>query len=102
MQSMRPDLLNWPILFRKYVHTKRKKARRFQQGLKTWIRSRVAVFELNTYFLVVQKAIIIEYESDHGQKEQEGGKRKFEQQRASQNQGSIQGRFEKRHEFEDN
>ena len=32
-----------------YVDTERNKARRFQQGLKTWIRSKVTVFELNTY-----------------------------------------------------
>ena len=52
-----------------YVDTEGKKARRFQKGLKTWIRSRVTVFELNTYSVVVQKAMIIEGKSDQGQRE---------------------------------
>ena len=45
-----------------YVDTYKKRARRFQQELKSWIRSRVAVFELTTYSAVVQKAMIIEGE----------------------------------------
>ena len=36
------------------------------------------MFKLNTYSVVVQKAMIIESESDQGQREQEGRKRKFE------------------------
>ena len=43
-----------------YVDTGKKKARRFQQGLRTWIHSRVAVFDLNTYSAVVKKAMIME------------------------------------------
>ncbi|XP_074327658.1 uncharacterized protein LOC141665572 [Apium graveolens] len=35
------------------VDTNEKRAKRFQQGLKPWIRSRVAVFELTTYTAVI-------------------------------------------------
>ncbi|KAL8099164.1 hypothetical protein AgCh_031730 [Apium graveolens] len=61
-----------------YVDTNRKKAKRFQQGLKPWIRGKVAIFELDTYAGVVQKAMIAETESEIFQKEKEGKKRKFE------------------------
>ncbi|XP_074377152.1 uncharacterized protein LOC141718672 [Apium graveolens] len=37
------------------VDTDEKRAKRFQQGLKLWIRSRVAVFELTTYTACKQK-----------------------------------------------
>ena len=46
--------------------------------------------------------MIIKGESDQGQREHEGRKRKFEQQRIGQNQESIQGRFNKSPEFQDN
>ncbi|XP_063949981.1 uncharacterized protein LOC135152802 [Daucus carota subsp. sativus] len=46
-----------------YVDTEEKRAKRFQQGLKPWLRSRVAAFELTTYAEVVQKAMVIEGES---------------------------------------
>ncbi|KAL8134988.1 hypothetical protein AgCh_009856 [Apium graveolens] len=36
-----------------YVDTDRKKAKRFQQGLTSWIRAKVAIFELDTYAGVV-------------------------------------------------
>ena len=42
-----------------YVNTYEKRAKRFQQGLRPWIRSKVAVFELSTYVDVVQKAMIV-------------------------------------------
>ncbi|KAL8108572.1 hypothetical protein AgCh_024881 [Apium graveolens] len=61
-----------------YVDTDRKKAKRFQQGLKPWIRGKVAIFELDTYAGVVQKAMITETESEMSQKEKESKKRKFE------------------------
>ena len=51
------------------VYTDEKRAKRFQQGLKPWIHRRVAVFELMTYTSVVQKAMIIEGESEASQKE---------------------------------
>ncbi|XP_074342219.1 uncharacterized protein LOC141679685 [Apium graveolens] len=50
------------------VDTDEKRAKRFQQGLKPWIRSRVAVFKLMTYTAVVQKAVIIKGESKASQK----------------------------------
>ena len=75
---------------------------RFQKGLKIWIRSRVAVFESNTYYVVVRKAMIIESESEQGQREHEGRKRKFEQQRGSQTQGNVQGHLNKRLGFQNN
>ncbi|XP_074356502.1 uncharacterized protein LOC141696231 [Apium graveolens] len=46
------------------VDTDERRAKRFQQRLKPWIRTRVAVFELTTYTAVVQKAIINEEESE--------------------------------------
>ena len=36
-----------------YVDTERKKAKRFQQGLKSWICSKLAILELDTYAAVV-------------------------------------------------
>ncbi|XP_074327628.1 uncharacterized protein LOC141665543 [Apium graveolens] len=59
-----------------------KRVKRFQQGLKPWIRSRAAVFELMTYTTVVQKAVIIEGESEASQKEK--------------GPGSFQNRFNRR------
>ncbi|KAL8131237.1 hypothetical protein AgCh_007237 [Apium graveolens] len=61
-----------------YVDTDRKKAKRFQQGLKPWIRRKVAIFELDTYVGVVQKAMIAETESEMFQKDKESKKRKVE------------------------
>ncbi|XP_074351340.1 uncharacterized protein LOC141690434 [Apium graveolens] len=40
-----------------YVDSQQKRAKRFQQRLKPWIRSHVAAFELTTYTEVVQKAM---------------------------------------------
>jgi len=68
------------------VDTDEKRAKRFQQGLKPWIRSRVAVFELTTYTAVVQKAMIIEGESEAAQKEK--------------GPGNFQNRFNKRPGFQ--
>ena len=70
-----------------YVDTDEKRAKRFQQGLKPWLRSRVAAFELATYAEVVQKAMVIEGESDQNQKEKDNKKRKF----VSKGEGSAQG-----------
>ena len=47
-----------------YVNTDEKRAKRFQQGLRPWIRSKVVVFELPTYAAVVQKSMIVEDESE--------------------------------------
>ncbi|KAK1403348.1 CCHC-type domain-containing protein [Heracleum sosnowskyi] len=54
-----------------YVDTEKKKAKRFQQGLRSWIRSKLAVLELDTYAAVVQKAMIAEGESDSYMRERE-------------------------------
>nr|XP_017228833.1 PREDICTED: uncharacterized protein LOC108204056 [Daucus carota subsp. sativus] len=61
-----------------YVDSEEKRAKRFQQGLKPWLRSRVAAFELTTYAEVVQKAMVIEGESEQNQKEKGNKKRRFE------------------------
>ncbi|XP_063948080.1 uncharacterized protein LOC135152176 [Daucus carota subsp. sativus] len=47
-----------------YVDTDEKRAKRFQQGLKPWLRSRVTAFIVATYAEVVWKAMVIEGESD--------------------------------------
>ncbi|XP_074377612.1 uncharacterized protein LOC141719130 [Apium graveolens] len=60
-----------------YVDSEEKRAKRFQQGLKPWLRSRVAAFELTTYAEVVQKAMVIEGESEKNQKEKCNKKRRF-------------------------
>ncbi|KAK1379508.1 hypothetical protein POM88_026252 [Heracleum sosnowskyi] len=59
-----------------YVDTEKKKANRFQQGLRSWIRSKLAILELDTYATVVQKTMIAEAESDSYMKERENKKRK--------------------------
>ena len=81
-----------------YVDTERKKARRFQQGLKSWIRSKLAILELDTYAAVIQKAMIAEAEGDLYRKEKEGRKRKPDSFR-SQGQGSFQGNQNKKPGF---
>ncbi|XP_074323605.1 uncharacterized protein LOC141660516 [Apium graveolens] len=60
-----------------YVDSEEKRAKRFQQGLKPWLMSRVAAFELTTYAEVVQKAMVIEGESEQNQKEKYNKKRRF-------------------------
>ncbi|XP_074336851.1 uncharacterized protein LOC141674023 [Apium graveolens] len=54
-----------------YVNTKAKKAKRFQQGLKPWIRSQVALLEIRTYAALVQKEMIVEGEREATKKESE-------------------------------
>ncbi|KAL8148921.1 hypothetical protein AgCh_006068 [Apium graveolens] len=61
-----------------YVNTEAKKAKRFQQGLRPWIRSQVALLEIKNYAALVQKAMIVEGEREAGKRENEGRKRKFE------------------------
>ena len=79
----------------RYVGDDVSKARKFQHGLKPWLRSRVAAFELRNYTAVVQKAMIIEGESELVQKEKFGKKRKFrgsERSQGDEGQGSSQNR----------
>ncbi|KAL8117783.1 hypothetical protein AgCh_015616 [Apium graveolens] len=71
-----------------YVDTDLKKAKRFQQGLKPWIRGKVAIFELDTYVGVVQKAMIAETESEMFQKDKESKKRKVEGSEGDGGQGN--------------
>ena len=73
-----------------YVDTEKKKAKRFQQGLKLWIRSKLAILELNTFATVVQKAMIAEGESDSYMKDKESKKRKTGVPDRGQAQGSSQ------------
>ena len=73
-----------------YVDTEKKKAKRFQQGLKSWIRSKLAILELNTFITVVQKAMIAEAESDSYMKDKESKKRKTGVPDRGQAQGSSQ------------
>ena len=84
----------------RYVNTDEKRAKRFQQGLRPWIRSKVAVFELLTYAAVVQKAMIVEGESEQYNKERDNKKRKAESHGGSSGQGSSQGQFNKRPGFQ--
>lgn len=83
-----------------YVDTDEKRAKRFQQGLKPWLRSRVAAFELATYAEVVQKAMVIEGESDQNQKEKDNKKRKFGNKGEGSAQGSQSGKNFKKFGFQ--
>ncbi|KAK1372774.1 hypothetical protein POM88_028967 [Heracleum sosnowskyi] len=83
-----------------YVDTEKKKAKRFQQGLRSWIRSKLAVLELDTYAAVVQKAMIAETESDSYMKERENKKRKAGIPDKGQQQGSFQGQENKKLGFQ--
>ncbi|XP_074346725.1 uncharacterized protein LOC141685530 [Apium graveolens] len=62
-----------------YVNSKAKKDKRFQQGLKPWIPTQVALLEIRTYTVIVQKAMIVEGEREATKRECEGKKRKFEE-----------------------
>ena len=46
------------------VDTERKRAKRFEQGLKPWLRRRVAVLEVNNFEQLVEKATIAEETSE--------------------------------------
>ena len=83
-----------------YVDSEEKKARRFQQGLKPWIRGRIAMLELNTYAEVMQKAIIVEGESDQSQKERFDKKRKFGQRDEGSSQDVVTNKFVKKSGFQ--
>ncbi|XP_017227835.1 uncharacterized protein LOC108203426 [Daucus carota subsp. sativus] len=57
---------------------------RFQQGLKPWIRNRVAILEITSYATMVQKATIVENRTELYSKDKGGTKRKF----SGENEGS--------------
>ncbi|KAK1394816.1 hypothetical protein POM88_013872 [Heracleum sosnowskyi] len=82
-----------------YVDTEEKKGKRFQQGLKSWIRSRVAMFQYTTYAEVLQLAKIVEGESEQNQKEK-NKKRKFGFPEEGSSQGKPVNRFVKKPGFQ--
>ncbi|XP_063945890.1 uncharacterized protein LOC135151389 [Daucus carota subsp. sativus] len=79
-----------------YVETDRQKAKRFQQGLKPWIRSKLAILQLETYAAVVEKAMIAEAENELFQKSKKDKKRKPDNREGP----SHQGRFQKKGKFQ--
>ncbi|XP_074342655.1 uncharacterized protein LOC141680287 [Apium graveolens] len=83
-----------------YVDTDEKRTKRFQQGLKPWLRSRVAAFELATYAEVVQKAMVIEGEKDQNSKEKDSKKRKFGSSGGGSAHGSQGGKNFKKFGFQ--
>ncbi|XP_063944973.1 uncharacterized protein LOC135151190 isoform X1 [Daucus carota subsp. sativus] len=82
-----------------YINTDAKKAKRFQQGLRSWIRGKIAVLELQSYAAVVQKAMIIEGESELSQKERDMRKRKNEEVGGGSSKRNFQNKFNRK--FED-
>ncbi|XP_074346608.1 uncharacterized protein LOC141685404 [Apium graveolens] len=78
-----------------YVNIEAKKAKRFQQGLKPWIRSQVALLEIRNYTALVQKAMIVEGEKESTKRENEGNKRKFEKSKSDQGSSKFRGKFGK-------
>ncbi|XP_074323501.1 uncharacterized protein LOC141660416 [Apium graveolens] len=82
------------------VDTDEKRVKRFQQGLQPWPRSIMAAFELATYAEVVQKAMVIEGESDQNSKEKESKKRKFGSSGEGWAQGSQSGKNFKKFGFQ--
>ncbi|KAL8104853.1 hypothetical protein AgCh_028863 [Apium graveolens] len=61
--------LSWEKFVLEYVNTEAKKAKRFQQGLRPWIRSQVALLEIKNYAALVQKAMIVEGEREAAKRE---------------------------------
>lgn len=85
-----------------YVDSEEKRAKKFQRGLKPWIRAKVVVIELNTYASALQKAMIIKGESDRAQEEKDNKKRKDNVQKGSQKGGNPHQYFDKRKDFQGN
>ena len=83
-----------------YVDTDLKKAKRFQQGLRSDIRISVAALRLKTYADVVQTASVIEREHNLSKKEQENKKRKGEATEGNSGQGSASQGFQKKQNFQ--
>jgi len=84
----------------KYTSTEEEKAKKFQQGLEPWIRDRVAMFELETYAGVVQKAALIENNGMQSRKERDNKKRKVPFYGEKSEAGSSQDRNVKRIGFQ--
>ncbi|KAL8155190.1 hypothetical protein AgCh_000534 [Apium graveolens] len=72
-----------------------KKAKRFQQGLKPWIKSQLALLEIKNYAALVQKAMIVEGEREAARRENEGRKRKFESSEQDQGSSKFRGNLGK-------
>lgn len=60
------------------VNTEARKARRFEQGLNKWIRSKVSVLELKDFSILVQKTLIVESTRDNTFRFDQNNKRRFE------------------------
>ena len=78
-----------------YVNMEAKKAKRFQQGLRPWFRSQVALLEIKNYAALVQKAMIVEGDHEAAKRENEGRKRKFESSEQEQGSSKFRGKFGK-------
>ncbi|XP_074337134.1 uncharacterized protein LOC141674307 [Apium graveolens] len=76
-----------------YVNTEAKKAKIFQQGLKPWIHSQVALLEVRTYTALVQKAMIVEGEREATKRESKGKKREFEDTEQDHGSSKFRGKF---------
>ncbi|KAL8156048.1 hypothetical protein AgCh_001214 [Apium graveolens] len=74
---------------------KGKEAKRFQHGLKPWIRSQVALLEIKNYASLVQKVMIVEGEREAAKRENEGRKWKFESSEQEQGSSKFRGKFGK-------
>ncbi|XP_074375159.1 uncharacterized protein LOC141716896 [Apium graveolens] len=77
----------------KLKNMRHKKAKIFQQGLKPWIRSQVALLEIRTYAALVQKTMIVEGEREATKRVSEGNKRKFENSEQDQGSSKFRGKF---------
>lgn len=60
------------------VAAEARKARRFEQGLNKWIRSKVSVLELKKFSTLVQKALIVESTRDNTYRFEQNKKRRYE------------------------
>ncbi|KAL8107169.1 hypothetical protein AgCh_023831 [Apium graveolens] len=79
-----------------YVNTEAKKAKRFQQGLKPWIRSQIAMLEIKNYATLIQKAMIVEGSSKfRGRFGKNGGGQNQKFQKFKPGNGAQKNRFQK-------
>lgn len=81
------------------------KVKKFRYGWKSGLRGRRAAYELRSYTVVIQKAMIIEGESDMSQKERPVRKRKLggtERNQDLEEQRSFQNKKRFRHQQSEN
>ncbi|KAL8154477.1 hypothetical protein AgCh_000008 [Apium graveolens] len=93
--SYMQDQLEMKFLDLRQEDMSAKKAKRFQQGLRPWIQSQVALLEIKNYAALVQKAMIVEREREATKRENEGRKRKFESSEQEQGSSKFRGKFGK-------